>query len=152
MQISIRKAILTDSEKIHSLIQHFAKKGIMLARSQQYIYDHVRDFFVAIKDKQVVGICAFTVSQKDLAEVKSLAVDEKHQKSGIARQLIENGINDLKELGVKKVFCLTYVPGLFEKMGFTQVAKESLPHKIWTECINCPSFPDCDEIALTKEI
>lgn len=124
----------------------------MLARSLQYVIEHIRDFYVALDNTLVVGCCAFMVSQKDMAEIKSLAVLPDFHHQGIAGTLIEAGIKDLIDLGVERVFCLTYVPPFFEKLGFTQIEKEQLPHKIWTECINCPSFPDCGEIALIKKV
>jgi amino-acid N-acetyltransferase len=152
MGAQIRKALLSDSEGIQLLIQTFAKEGKMLARSLQYIVEHIRDFYIALDGKTVVGCCAFMVSQKDLAEIKSLAVHPDYHHQGLAGTLIQSGIADLISLGVERVFCLTYVPTFFEKLGFTQIEKEQLPHKIWTECINCPSFPDCGEIALIKTV
>jgi amino-acid N-acetyltransferase len=152
MPTQIRKALLADSETIHSLIQTFAKEGLMLARSFQYIVEHIRDFYVAVDDQTIVGCCAFTVSQKELAEIKSLAIHPDYHHQGLARTLITAGIKDLTNLGIERVFCLTYVPDFFKKLGFTPIEKETLPHKIWTECINCPSFPDCGEIALIKPV
>ena len=152
MSITLRKALLSDSEGIQALVQTFAKEGKMLARSLQYIVEHIRDFQVALDGHRVVGCCAFMVSQKDLAEIKSLAVHPDYHRQGLAATLIETGIADLVSLGVSRVFCLTYVPDFFKKLKFTQIEKEQLPHKIWTECINCPSFPDCGEIALIKSV
>lgn len=152
MNTLIRKALLSDSEGIQSLIQTFAKEGKMLARSLQYIVEHIRDFYIALDNDTVVGCCAFMVSQKDLAEIKSLAIHPDYHRQGLAGTLIQSGIADLVTLGVERVFCLTYVPDFFKKLGFTQIEKEQLPHKIWTECINCPSFPDCGEIALIKTV
>ncbi len=153
MTYSIRKAVLADSESIQKLVKQNAQEGKMLHRSLQYIYEHIRDYYVAPnQDGDIIGACAFTISQKDLAEVKSLTVDKKFQKLGIASKLISAGLEDLQKLGIIKAFCLTYVPDFFAKLGFSIVTKESLPHKIWTECINCPQFPDCDEIAMVKDL
>jgi amino-acid N-acetyltransferase len=152
MEIVLRKALLSDSEGIQALIQSFSKEGIMLARSLQYIVEHIRDFYVALDGERVISCCAFMVSQRDLAEIKSLAVHPDFQHQGLAKNIIQKGIDELISLGVERVFCLTYVPPFFEKLGFERIEKELLPHKIWTECINCPSFPDCGEIALIKSV
>ena len=149
---TIRKALTKDCTEIHSLILEFAKDNIMLPRSLQYIIDHIRDFFVAIDiTGSLCGTCAFSISQKDLAEVKSLAISKAHQKKGLASTLIQHGLSDLNQMGIYNYFCLTYVPDFFKTLGFTIIPKENLPHKIWTECINCPKFPNCDEIAMIRE-
>ncbi|OGI07434.1 MAG: GNAT family N-acetyltransferase [Candidatus Margulisbacteria bacterium GWF2_35_9] len=153
MNVIIRKAILDDSQSIQKLIQSYASKGKMLARSLHHIFEHIRDFYVAATETgEIVGTCAFKVSQRELAEAKSLAVSEEYQHKGLATDLLNAGIEDIKLLGISKLFCLTYVPEFFEKNGFHRIKKEDLPHKIWTECINCPSFPDCDEIAMIRDI
>ena len=152
MKYIIRKAHLADSEAIQRLVQHYAKEGKMLPRSLQYVVEHLRDFWVAEIQTEIVGACAFTMSQKDLAEIKSLTVSQEHHHLGIATDLVNTGITEIKALGINRVFCLTYVPEFFEKLGFSQLPKEDLPHKIWTECIHCPSFPDCGEIAFIRMV
>ena len=153
MKHKIRKALLKDSPSIQQLIQAYAADGKMLARSLQYIHEHIRDFQIAENETGIIiGTCAFTVSQRELAEVKSLAISKTYQQKGLATELLNTGIDEIKQLGITKLFCLTYVPEFFKKNGFHQIKKEELPHKIWTECINCPSFPDCDEIALIKNL
>jgi amino-acid N-acetyltransferase len=92
------------------------------------------------------------ISWDDLAEVKSLAVTEEHQKQGVGEKLVEACLNEATELGIPTVFCLTYVPDFFVKCGFEMVDKRELPHKIWGECYRCPKFPDCDESALIYHI
>jgi len=133
---------------MHQLVNYFADKGEMLARSLSEIYENIRDYFVVREGERVVACVALRVSWSDLAEIKSLAVAEDNQKEGIGAQLVEACLKEAKELGIPTIFCLTYKPGFFEKFGFSQLDKMELPRKIWTECYLCPKFPDCDEVAL----
>jgi len=148
----IRKAKIADVKDIQRLVNSFAAKNAMLPRALSTIYENIRDFYVADEDGRVVGCCALHVTWGDLAEVKSLAVDESTQGKGCGRVLVETCLQDARDLGIPKVFALTYVPGFFEKLGFKLVDKATLPHKIWSECINCPKFPDCGEEAVTIKL
>ena len=148
----MEKAKITDVAQMHELINYFADKGEMLARSLSEIYENIRDYFVVRRGEQVVACAALHVSWSDLAEVKSVAVAEANQKEGIGEQLIEACLEEAKELGVSTVFCLTYKPAFFEKSGFSQLDKMELPHKVWGECYLCPKFPNCDEVALVYHL
>ena len=103
-------------------------------------------------DDNIVGVAALNICWEDLAEVKSLAVREDYQAKGMGRQLVEHCLSEAVVLGIYRVFTLTYQPKFFEKLGFKLVDKSSLPHKIWADCLKCPKFPDCDEIALLVEL
>ncbi len=142
------KAGISDVPQMHKLVNFFADKGEMLARPLSEIYENIRDYFVVRQGEQVVGCAALHVSWSDLAEIKSVAVAEKCQRQGIGYQLVEACIKEAKEIGLPTIFCLTYKPAFFETLGFSQVEKSELPHKIWGECYRCPKFPDCDELAL----
>ena len=148
----IRNARIPDVTEIQRLVNYFAEKSAMLPRSLNTIYENIRDFYVLEQDGQIVGCCALHVTWGDLAEVKSLAVDENAQGKQLGRQLVDACLNDAREMGIPKVFALTYVPGFFEKLGFHSVDKSTLPHKIWSECINCHKFPDCGEEAVAREL
>jgi amino-acid N-acetyltransferase len=100
----------------------------------------------------VVGICALHICWDDLAEIRTLAVQEEDRRRGVGAKLVKACLEESKEFGVKKVFALTYRPEFFEKQGFQKVDKSALPHKIWSDCLKCVKFPDCDEIALVKEL
>lgn len=143
---------MPDVPELHKLINSFAEKNAMLPRALNAIYENIRDFVVLDIDGRVAGCCALHVTWGDLAEVKSLAVDESAQGGGYGRTLVEACLAEAREMGVPKVFALTYVPGFFEKLGFSRVDKGTLPHKIWSECINCPKFPDCGEEAVVIEL
>jgi amino-acid N-acetyltransferase len=148
----LEKAKMQDVPQIHRLINDFADRGEMLARSLSEIYENIRDFSVVKQDERVIACAALHVSWSDLAEIKSVAVAEDSQKQGIGTQLIEACLEEAKELGITTVFCLTYQPGFFEKFGLSKVDKMELPRKVWTECYRCPKFPDCDEVALTGQL
>ncbi len=148
----IRKARVPDVPEIQRLVNSFADKDAMLPRSLSTIYENVRDFVVIDGDDGIIGCCALHVTWEDLAEVKSLAVDQSAQGKGYGRLLMEACLSEAREMGVPKVFALTYVPEFFERAGFRRVDKNTLPHKIWTECINCPKFPDCGEEAVVLDL
>ncbi len=145
---SVEKARINDVPQIHQLINYFADKDEMLARSLSEIYENIRDYFVVRQGKRVIACAALHVSWADLAEVKSVAVAEDSQRQGIGARLIEACLKEAKRLGIPTVFCLTYQPAFFEKFNFGQIDKMELPRKVWTECYRCPKFPDCDEVAL----
>jgi len=151
----IRKAIIQDISPIHKLLGHYADQGLLLPRSLSGLYDHLRDFYIIEDDNQadsITAVCALGVCWEDLAEVKSLAVVEGHQGKGLGSQLVEACIEEAGTLGLTKIFALTYVKDFFFKMGFKEIEKSTLPHKIWADCLQCPKFPDCDEIAMMMEL
>ena len=146
--MKLEKARIKDATQMHKLINLFADKGEMLPRPLSEIYENIRDYFVVRQDERVIACAALHVNWSDLAEIKSVAVAEDSQKEGTGAQLVEACLNEAKELGIPTVFCLTYKPAFFEKLGFSQVEKTELPHKVWGECYRCPKFPNCDEVAL----
>jgi len=148
----IRKATVGDVKKIQGLINFYAEKDQMLPRSLNELYENIRDFFVFEKDGGMLGCVALHVTWEDLAEIKSFAVLESKQKQKIGTGLIEAAFEDAKKLKVKRIFALTYVPAFFKKFGFKKVEHKKLPHKIWSECIRCVKFPNCQEIALVRDI
>lgn len=145
---SVEKASVKDAIVIHQMINYFADRGEMLPRSLSEIYENIRDYYVVKEGERVIACAALHVSWEDLAEVKSLAVNKDSQKQGIGAQLLDACLNEAKALGIPTVFCLTYQPAFFAKFGFCQVDKMELPRKIWGDCLRCPKFPDCDEVAL----
>jgi amino-acid N-acetyltransferase len=147
---SIRKAFVGDVGKIQKLVNHLAAEGLMLSLSLSEVYEHLRDFTVADKDGDVVGACALHIVWEDLAEIRSLAVDPTCRESGIGRGLVENCLDEARELRLRRVFALTYQEQFFHRMGFRTVEKEELPHKVWTDCLKCTKFPNCDETAVVK--
>lgn len=148
----IRRATLGDIKEIHALLKYYAAKGDLLGRPLLSLYERVREFMVYEEDGRLAGCVALAVSWEDLAEVRSLAVVESFQRRQIGSRLVQAALADARDLGIKKVFTLTYRPDFFKTNGFSEVDKRELPHKIWQDCINCPHFPDCNETALQIEL
>jgi len=149
---TLRKAAVVDVPAIHKLVMQYANMQQMLPVSLSRLYECVRDFFVCETADGVVACAALHVVWEDLAEVRSLAVEPRFQGKGMGRMLVEACKAEAVKLRLPRVFCLTYVPEFFERFGFHQVEKASLPHKVWADCINCPQFPDCDEVPLVCEL
>ncbi len=151
--MTIRKAKIDDVKAIHGLLSHFAQQGLLLPRSLSDLYDHLRDYnVIEDQDGRIIAAVALNVSWEDLAEIRSLAVLEDFQFQGIGRKLVEYCLSDAITLGIYRVFTLTYQPDFFRKLGFAEVDKAMLPHKIWADCVHCPKFPNCDETALLIEM
>ncbi|SDE17831.1 Amino-acid acetyltransferase [Sporomusa acidovorans DSM 3132] len=147
-----RKAKFSDVEDILKLINDYAEQGLMLPRARNTLYEGLREFILAEEDGKVVGIAALHLVWEELGEIRALAVHPSKVKSGVGSKIVELLTEEAKLLGVKTLFALTYQPGFFAKLNFKEVPKESVPHKMWKECINCPKFPNCDEIAMVKEL
>lgn len=148
----VRKAKVSDIIQIHRLINFYAEKDLMLPRSLGELYEDLRDFWVYTEEKKILGCCALHISWEDLAEIKSLAVNKSSQRRGIGSLLVDASLREAKEIGIKRIFVLTYKPDYFKRFGFKRISKERLPQRIWQECTRCPKFPDCKEIAMIKEI
>jgi amino-acid N-acetyltransferase len=148
----IRKARLTDAKQIQGLINSFAKKDLMLARSLNEIYENIRDFFVFTNAKEIMGTVALHISWEDLGEIKALAVKDRFQGKGVGLKLVKRALAEAKTLKLNRIFTLTYIPQFFKKFGFREIDKKSLPQKIWGECVNCVKFPNCTETALILKI
>jgi len=150
----IRKATVRDVGAIHRLLKKHADLGELLPRALSDLYDDVRDFSV-LEDKDsgaIIGACALHVCWEDLAELRSLAVSEEYQGKGTGTALVTAALAEAEDLGIKRIFTLTYRPDFFTKHGFEIVDKATLPQKIWAECIKCVKFPDCDEVAMLKHL
>ncbi len=151
----LRKARIGDVKSIHRLINLSAGTGEMLPRSLMDIYNSLRDFFVYCDedDSPVIGICAMTIIWENLAEVRSLYVDENYRKKGIGKQLVEECISEAITLEIFRIFSLTYKSDFFAKLGFKKVDRSTLPEKIWSDCFHCAKYPDyCDEVAMIAEL
>ena len=150
----IRKARISDVKVIHKLLMHFSRQGFLLPRSFSELYSHLRDFFV-VADRQtneVYGCCALSIVWEDWAEIRSLAIGAELQGQGWGRNLVEACLSDAVTLGIYKVFTLTYQVNFFARLGFVEISKDVLPQKVWADCLRCPKFPECDEVAMLMEM
>ncbi|MDQ7032266.1 MAG: N-acetyltransferase [Desulfonauticus sp.] len=154
MSLYIRKARIKDVQDIHALLMDYSKKNLLLPRSFSELYTQLRDYFVLAhrESQKVYGCCALTIVWDDLAEIRSLAVCEDKQGQGWGVKLVESALSESITLGIYKIFVLTYQTGFFEKLGFKMVEKNILPQKVWSDCLKCPKFPECDEVAMLLEL
>ncbi len=147
-----QKAGIPDIAQIHQLINSYAEKGEMLARPLSELYETTRDLLVVREGDRVIGCAALHINWSDLAEIRSVAVDKERHGRGVATDLVKACIEEARRMGIPTVFCLTYRPTFFEKLGFSKVDRMELPRKVWTDCYRCPKFPDCDEVALVYHL
>lgn len=151
----IRKARIQDVKAIHGLLLRPGEgDGLVLPRSFNQLYSHLRDFFVAVdrETDEVLGCCALCICWDDLAEVRSLMVRREHRGQGLGRLLVDACLSEAVTLGIFRVFVLTNQEAFFRKMGFVEATKDALPQKVWADCVNCPHFPDCDETPMVMEL
>jgi amino-acid N-acetyltransferase len=147
-KVCLRKAVVADVPKIQKLIKTHADKDEMLHRSLNDLFECLRDFLVVEQDGELLACGALHVTWDDLAELKSLAVAPDTQGRGFGRMIVERLLEEARELGLRRVFALTYKPEFFEKRGFQTIDRNMLPHKVWGECIKCHKFPNCNEVAM----
>jgi amino-acid N-acetyltransferase len=153
--LTIRKAKVLDVKSIHGILTHYADQALLLPHSLSELYEHLRDFYVVENNGAkggLLGVCGLSVCWEDLGEIRSLAVVKEGQRRGLGSRLVEACLSEGAELGLTKVFVLTLVEDFFARFGFKEVEKSALPHKIWADCIKCPKFPNCDEIAMLLEL
>jgi len=153
MDFTLHNALIRDIKEIHALLLASASTGELLPRSLSDLYNHTRDF-VLLKDRDgaVAGCCALSIVWEDLAEIRSLFVRQDLRRKGCGRLLVEACLENARSLGVHRVFTLTYRDDFFAGLDFVEIGKDKLPQKIWADCIHCPKFPDCDEIAMQRDV
>jgi len=151
----LRPARMADVKAVHALLTEFADAGLLLGRSLSSLYDHLRDYLVFVVDEdgvqRVVGVCSLHICWEDLAEIRSLAVGRDFQGRGFGSKLVSGCLDEAGRLVIRRVFTPTYQPDFFRKFSFTEADKNNLPHKVWSDCVNCPKFPDCNEVAMIRE-
>ena len=153
MNVILRKATVADIKPIHGYLLAGATDALLLPRSLSELYGRMRDFIVLSNEENaILGCCALSVVWDDMAEIRSLFVDSSLRGKGYGRKLVEACMREGTDvLGIDQFFTLTYQREFFQTLGFEEVGKEVLPQKIWADCIHCPKFPDCDEIAMVKK-
>lgn len=147
---TVRPAVVADARSIMTLVNELAIQQVMLPRSPASVIENIRDFVIAEVGGEFAGCGALAITWSDIAEVRSLAVAPAMQKHGIGRVLVDALVDDARRLGIPRLFAFTYVPDFFAKMGFTICQHEDLPHKVFNDCMHCPKFLACDEIAMTR--
>lgn len=150
--VTFRKAKIDDVGSLHRLINELADLGLMLPRSLSILYESIREFTIVEEDGVFVGGGALHIIWEDLAEIRALALKPDFHGKGIGKQLVDELIKEAVELGIPQVFALTYQVDFFIKCGFGEITKEKMPQKVWKDCINCPKFPNCDEVAVIRTV
>jgi amino-acid N-acetyltransferase len=147
-----RKARIADVPAMQRMINDHAEGGVMLPRPLSELYENLRDFCVLDHDGAVVGCCALHINWDNLAEIRSLAVSDEHQGKGVGKALVLDCVSEARHLGISRVFALTREPEFFQHLGFKVTGVSELPRKVWGECIRCPKFPECDEVAVVFDL
>lgn len=145
---TIRKPKLTEVEGIKRLLDSAAEGGDVLRRPLMELYENVRDFYTYVDEQGVGGCCALHIDMVDLAEIRSLVVRADLRGQHIGAQLLSACLDEARSLNISRVYALTRNPPFFSKNGFAEIDKHELPHKVFNDCVKCPLFPDCDEIAM----
>lgn len=150
----MRNATMRDIPEMLRLINSYAAQGIMLPRTEFEMAEDIRDFVVAEAEGggEVVGCGALHIYTPTAAEVRSLAVDPNQKTRGIGREIVARLESEARRFGLTSLFAFTYVPGFFSKLGYSLVDRGSLPQKAWKDCLRCPKFQNCDEIAVHKPV
>jgi len=153
MNLKYRKATLLDIPSMLDLVEPEVESGLILKRDSDDTATNIRSYQLAFQEERLVGFCALHIHTTSLAEVRSLVVNDSVRGRGAGSTLIKNALNEAKTLGLKQVLSLTYKQAFFERLGFKEIPKESLPeHKIWADCINCKHFPICNEVSLIHSL
>ncbi|MHB8926660.1 MAG: N-acetyltransferase [Bacillota bacterium] len=148
--LTIRKARVDDIPQAHAAIDAYARQGLMLRRPLTFLYESLRDLVVAEEGGRVLGVGGLHVMWNDLAEVRALAVAPELRGRGVGRRLVDFMLGEAREMGLARVFALTYQREFFGACGFEVIDKEKLPQKVWKECVYCDRFQDCDELAVIR--
>jgi len=148
--MKLRKARISDVEEMMLLINSNAEQGLMLGRSRNMLYENIREFLLAEEDDRLVGVASLHILWSDLAEIRAFAVSDEYKRRGIGTQIVKALEEEARELGCTRLFALTYQQEFFKYCGYEEVSKDQMPQKVWTECINCIKFPNCDEIAVSR--
>ena len=146
----IRNATIQDVPRMQAVINSHAELGKMLFKSYAQLYENLRDFAVFEENSEILGCAALAIIWADLAEVRSLAVDERARGRGIGTRLVHWCLEEGRRLKIRKIMSLTYEKRFFQKLGFEVVEKETLPLKVWSDCVKCPKNDNCDEIAMVR--
>jgi amino-acid N-acetyltransferase len=150
--LRIEHARVAHAPHIHRLISYWAARTPVLPKSLGQIYENLREFVVALDGDSVVGAAALHIDWADLAEIRSVVVEDARRGQGVGQLLIEAQIREAEHLGIEKVFVLTDQPGWFARLGFGPIDKADLPHKVWRDCVHCPIFTACTEVALARSV
>lgn len=150
--MTTRKAKMQDIPAMLALINGYARQGIMLPRTEFELSESIRDFTVLFDEEALAGCAALHFYGPSVAEVRSLAVAPDQRRGGSGRLLMDALEREARDFDLDTLFAFTYVPGFFAKMGYQEVDRGELPLKAWKDCLRCPKFQACDEIAVLRHL
>ena len=169
----LKRASVDDVDAIFALLDFFALRKLLLPKTKDQLYRQIRDFRVIYKirtkddenavvqrshaendidNRSLVACAHLDIFTNQLAEVKSLAVHEDFHGHGLGRMLVEDCEDEARSMQIKTIFALTYQIKFFEKIGYHLVDIQSLPEKVFKECVVCPFYGACNENALIKRL
>ena len=152
-EIRIEPAAEEDIGDIAALVNGFAAENVMLPRTEESILQSLPDWLVAAGDgAQLLGCGSLVPLTEQLVEIRSLAVARQGQGKGIGRRIVEELVRMATARGYAQICALTLEEGFFEKLGFEVVDRWSISPKLWQDCIYCPKFHHCDEIAVARNL
>lgn len=151
-QLLVRKAGMRDIPSILLLINSYAASGVMLPRTEFEMSENIRDFTVSYQGDRLAGCAALHFYTPTTAEVRSLAVEPNLKNHGVGRTLVQAVEQEARENELEAIFAFTYVTNFFTRLGFEEVERGELPLKAWKDCLRCPKFQACDEVAVLKRL
>lgn len=135
MTITLRKALTSDVPLIQAIRQPHVGSKVLLQHDLVGLYEKIQEFWVAELDDKVVGAGALHVMWNDLAEVRSLVVDESARGKGIGHQIVERLLIEAEHLGIKRVFCLTFEVSFFKSLGFAEISDVPVDQETYEEML-----------------
>ena len=152
LDLAVSQAQESDVGGIQILLNHYASMGELLPRTKTDIIANLEHFRVIRENDEVIACGALENFTPELAEVRSLMVNDTIKNRGLGRRIVLELLKIAEQRQVNRVMALTYVPIFFHKLGFKTVDKSIFPEKVWGICVNCYKFNNCDEIAVLLEI
>ncbi|CAB4686458.1 MAG: amino-acid N-acetyltransferase [Actinobacteria bacterium] len=135
MALVVRAAKTSDVKKIRKIVDGYTDERRLLFKATVTLFEAVQEFVVAELDGEVVGCGALHVLWEDLAEVRTVAVVEEMHGKGIGHQIMVKILENAKEIGVKKVFCLTFETKFFGAHGFHEIEGTTVSPEVYQERI-----------------
>ncbi len=133
--VTVRRARTADVRAIADLVERYAADRILLAKERVTLYEDVQEFRVAEADGALAGCGALHVMWEDLAEVRTLAVDPTWRGAGVGSALLAELVRQARDLGVRRLFCLTFEVDFFTRHGFTPLDGTPVPPEIYAQLL-----------------
>ncbi len=131
----IRPAQTSDVRAIRGMVDAYAPNGRLLSKATVTLYEDVQEFLVADSSDEVVGCGALHVMWEDLAEVRTLAVHPDYRRSGVGSKILSAQLERARNLGIKRVFCLTFETEFFSQHGFAEIEGAPVEHAIFEQLL-----------------